>query len=99
MPIYDYACAQCGGRFETKQSIHDAPLEECPTCGGKVRRVIHAAGIVFKGSGFYTTDYKNNSAKNGNANAGSETAETPASTSSEPSTPAKTETKVAEPTE
>ena len=58
MPMYEYACRQCGNRFEKKQSFADAPIEICPSCGGQVKRVIHAAGIVFKGSGFYTTDYR-----------------------------------------
>lgn len=56
MPIYDYKCEQCGG-FEKMQRITEPALTECPTCGGKVQRVISKnVGIVFKGSGFYTTD-------------------------------------------
>ena len=56
MPIYEYACKCCHGRFEVKQSVMDEPIRICPTCQGEVRRVIHPVGIVFKGSGFYTTD-------------------------------------------
>jgi len=56
MPTYEYACKQCGHRFETVQSMKDEPLKTCPTCGGELRRVLHAAGLVFKGSGFYATD-------------------------------------------
>lgn len=59
MPIYDYECENCG-KFEKMQKITAPALEECPTCGGKVRRLISKnVGIVFKGSGFYTTDSKN----------------------------------------
>lgn len=56
MPIYDYRCENCG-KFEIKQRITEDPLTSCPTCGGKVERLIGKnIGIVFKGSGFYTTD-------------------------------------------
>lgn len=56
MPIYTYECETCGERFDTKQSFADMPLTICPTCTGKIHRVIQPAGIVFKGSGFYVTD-------------------------------------------
>ncbi len=56
MPIYTYECENCGERFEAKQSFSDAPLAVCPTCEGKLYRVIQPVGIVFKGSGFYVTD-------------------------------------------
>ena len=56
MPIYTYECENCGERFEAKQSFSDAPLAVCPTCEGKIYRVIQPVGIVFKGSGFYVTD-------------------------------------------
>ncbi|MGE5550878.1 MAG: FmdB family zinc ribbon protein [Bacteroidota bacterium] len=60
MPTYDYDCSQCG-RFEYFQRISDQPLSACPTCGGSVRRLISAsAGILFKGDGFHTTDYRSN---------------------------------------
>ncbi|ADI01433.1 MAG TPA: transcriptional regulator [Syntrophothermus lipocalidus] len=56
MPVYDYKCQHCG-KFEIVQRITAPPLEECPTCGGKVERLISRnVGIVFKGPGFYTTD-------------------------------------------
>ncbi len=54
--MYDYKCENCG-RFELKQRITEDPLSICPTCGGAVQRLISKnVGIVFKGSGFYTTD-------------------------------------------
>lgn len=59
MPTYDYDCADCGHEFEQFQSMSSAALEICPKCGGKVKRRIHGgAGLIFKGSGFYLTDYK-----------------------------------------
>jgi len=59
MPTYDYQCDRCGHRFEHFQQMSDAPLEACPQCGGKVRRLIGTgAGIIFKGSGFHATDYR-----------------------------------------
>ena len=59
MPIYEYACTNCGERTEAKQTFDDPPLEECPQCGGKLRKLYSPVGIVFKGSGFYSTDAKN----------------------------------------
>ena len=56
MPTYSYACSACGHRFESVQSIHDNALITCPVCEGQIRRVISAAGVSFKGSGFYRTD-------------------------------------------
>ena len=56
MPTYEYQCRTCGHHFERVQRFSDAPLTECPQCSGEVRRVIHPAGIVFKGSGWYITD-------------------------------------------
>lgn len=59
MPTYDYGCNDCGHEFEQFQSMSAPPLEICPQCGGKVTRRIHGgAGLIFKGSGFYLTDYK-----------------------------------------
>lgn len=68
MPTYDYECASCGYAFELFQKISDKHLEKCPKCNKKVRRLIGSgSGIIFKGSGFYATDYrkgsKNDSAK------------------------------------
>ena len=64
MPTYEYQCKNCGFKFEEFQSIAAAPLEKCPSCGGKlVRLVSGGAGLIFKGSGFYITDYKNSKSK------------------------------------
>jgi putative FmdB family regulatory protein len=61
MPIYEYACVQCGNRIEVFQRIDDESLRVCEVCGGDLRKVFHPAGIVFKGSGFYKTDSRQTS--------------------------------------
>ena len=62
MPTYEYKCAKCGKRFERLQRITEAPLKKCPKCGGKpVRQMSGGVGVIFKGSGFYETDYKRKS--------------------------------------
>jgi putative FmdB family regulatory protein len=67
MPTYDYDCTECGQTFEYFQSITALPLATCPKCGGGVRRRINGgAGLIFKGSGFYLTDYKRASSGTGN---------------------------------
>lgn len=89
MPTYEYACATCGQEFEVFQSIKDDALKTC-NCGqaGQVRRKIGAgAGLIFKGSGFYETDYRRKPA--GNSEGGSQ-----ASSSDSASTP-KTDAKPA----
>lgn len=59
MPTYEYECTHCGHTFEKFQSIKDKPLQKCPECRHKVRKLLGSgAGIIFKGSGFYETDYK-----------------------------------------
>jgi putative FmdB family regulatory protein len=59
MPTYVYECGRCGHRFELLQGINDPPRQRCPECRGKVRRVLlPGGGLIFKGSGFYITDYK-----------------------------------------
>ena len=69
MPTYDYVCDGCGHAFELFQSMTDAVKKSCPKCGKrKLRRLIGAGGaIVFKGSGFYKTDYRSESYKKGAA--------------------------------
>ncbi len=59
MPLYTYRCNECGYQFDRQQRMSDAPLTDCPTCNGRVRRVVNAVGVVFKGSGFYITDSRN----------------------------------------
>jgi putative FmdB family regulatory protein len=61
MPTYEYACSKCGHHFEKFQSMRDEPLKKCPKCHkSALKRLIGGgAGLIFKGSGFYITDYKN----------------------------------------
>jgi putative FmdB family regulatory protein len=62
MPTYEYECTKCGYEFERFQNMSDEPLKRCPKCRCKVRRLIGSgAGIIFKGSGFYETDYRSKS--------------------------------------
>ena len=57
MPLYDYKCSKCGHIFEVQQKMSEEPLKYCPVCKGPIKRLISAAGIIFKGSGFHVTDY------------------------------------------
>jgi putative FmdB family regulatory protein len=91
MPIYGYRCDQCGHEFEVFQNMSDAPKTECPECQGKLRKQLYPVGVVFKGSGFYTTDYPSASRSENGSKAGSSSgAETP---SGEKKSEAKTESK------
>src|SRR5271170_5980039 len=59
MPTYEYECQKCGHHFELVQSIKDGPKRTCPKCRGRVKRLLGTgAGLIFKGSGFYITDYR-----------------------------------------
>jgi putative FmdB family regulatory protein len=74
VPTYQYACKEpaCGHRFEAVQSFSDDPIAVCPVCEGQVRKVFSAVGVVFKGSGFYRTDSRENAkASNGSSSNGS----------------------------
>jgi putative FmdB family regulatory protein len=82
MPTYDYECRKCGNRFEVFQSMNDAKLTDCPaeTCDGEVKRLLGTGGgIIFKGAGFYQTDYRSSSYQAGaKADGGSAPAKTEA---------------------
>lgn len=59
MPTYEYECKNCSWQFELFQNMNDLPKESCPRCGGVLRRLIgRGSGIIFKGTGFYATDYR-----------------------------------------
>jgi putative FmdB family regulatory protein len=61
MPTYEYECLKCHHRLEVFQKISEPPLGECPRCKGKLKKLISCgSGLIFKGSGFYITDYKKN---------------------------------------
>jgi putative FmdB family regulatory protein len=57
MPIYEYQCTKCNEKFEVMQKITDAPLSECSSCGGELKKLITNTSFVLKGSGWYVTDY------------------------------------------
>ena len=67
MPTYEYVCEACGAELEIFQSMKEAPKRKCPSCGKQKlkRRIGAGAGIIFKGSGFYQTDYRSESYKKG----------------------------------
>ncbi len=58
MPIYGYRCTNCGHELEVLQSMRDAPLTICDACGGRLQKKLYPVGVQFKGTGFYSTDYK-----------------------------------------
>ena len=69
MPTYEYRCSECGNQFEISQRIDEEPMTVCDRCGGRLRKVFHPAGIVFKGSGFYATDSRAKSKASSNESA------------------------------
>jgi putative FmdB family regulatory protein len=104
VPTYVYACKDCDDRTEVIQKMSDAALTECQKCGGTLRRVLFPPAVVYKGSGFYVTDYKNggrsaadsSSSTPASSDAKSETkTETKTEAKTESSTPAKNESKAA----
>ena len=86
MPTYEYVCQKCSHEFEQFQSMRDEPLKKCPKCkkAGLKRLVGGGAGLIFKGSGFYITDYKNKSVAPKEGGGESKPAETKASESTTP---------------
>lgn len=63
MPIYGYRCTNCGHELEVLQSMRDAPLTVCEACGGRLQKKLYPVGVQFKGTGFYSTDYKRSTQK------------------------------------
>ena len=89
MPRYDYRCVECDNHFELRQSFSEAGKGTCPQCSGEGRRVYHAVPVIYKGSGFYTTDYgrpkppvENGASKNGSETSKSSSDSKPAESSS-----------------
>jgi len=69
MPTYEYQCKTCGHHFDRVQRFSDDPVKECPECGAEVRRVIHPAGVIFKGAGWYITDSRKSGGESASLNA------------------------------
>jgi putative FmdB family regulatory protein len=101
MPTYGYRCGNCGHQFEIIQRISDQPLTTCPNCQGKLSKMLYPVGISFKGSGFYTTDYKDSgkssdgSSSNGAAPSKDGSSESKPETKSESKSETKSESKPA----
>jgi len=103
MPTYGYRCGSCGHQFEIIQRISEEPLTTCPKCQGKLAKILYPVGISFKGSGFYTTDYKasgkssessgNGSSPTKEGSSESKSGETKSESKSEPKSESKSETK------
>ncbi|MCE9615792.1 MAG: zinc ribbon domain-containing protein [Lentisphaerae bacterium] len=90
MPTYEYECTKCAHHFERFQSITAEPLKRCPKCRSKVRRLLGTgAGIIFKGSGFYQTDYRSESYKQGKRSAEAPASSSDSSSKKDTSSPAK----------
>jgi putative FmdB family regulatory protein len=108
MPTYSYRCTECATAFDIQQAFTDDSLTECPTCGGKLRKLFTAVGVSFSGSGFYRNDSRASETKAREkkegakqdaapAAASKETPATPASTSAGPAASTPTATKTAAP--
>ncbi|MFJ1974507.1 FmdB family zinc ribbon protein [Streptomyces sp. NPDC087903] len=83
MPTYQYQCTECGEGLEAVQKFTDDALTECPNCGGRLKKVFSAVGIVFKGSGFYRNDSRGSSSSSAPASASKSTSSDAKSSSSE----------------
>ena len=88
MPLYEYQCDACSHRFERIQKFSDPPVDTCPSCGGKVRKLLSSPAIQFKGSGWYITDY----AKKSSGDSGKGSASTPSTSSGDTSASTSTDT-------
>jgi putative FmdB family regulatory protein len=94
VPIYDYHCDHCGHSFSQVQSYKDQPLDRCPNCGKKPRRLISPSAVVFKGSGWYKTDSRPAEKSESKSETKSESkAETKSDTKPDPKSDTKSDTK------
>ena len=89
MPTYSYACTACDHRFDIVQSFSDDSLTVCPECGGKLRKVFNAVGVVFKGGGFYRTDSRSGSSSSVPASTSADSGSSKSDSSSSTSTASK----------
>ncbi|MER6632719.1 FmdB family zinc ribbon protein [Streptomyces sp. NPDC000987] len=85
MPTYQYQCTECGEGLEAVQKFTDDALTECPNCGGRLKKVFSAVGIVFKGSGFYRNDSRGSSSSSSPASSKPSTSSSSSSSDSKPS--------------
>ncbi|MET8831523.1 FmdB family zinc ribbon protein [Streptomyces sp. NPDC004610] len=104
MPTYQYQCTECGEGLEAVQKFTDDALTECPTCGGRLKKVFSAVGIVFKGSGFYRNDSRGSSSSSApaskpaaNADAKSSSSDSSSSASSSTSSSSSSDGKSSKP--
>lgn len=98
MPLYEYLCGSCGHRFERIQKFSDAPLTECPSCGGAIAKLPSSPAIQFKGSGWYITDYaKSGGSKDSSKGPASDKSTGSSGASSESTPSSSTETSTAAP--
>lgn len=93
MPIYGYRCGNCGHEFEILQKMSDAPLQTCPKCSGKLTKILYPAGIIYKGSGYYSTDYKGGGKAASKAASNGAKSDSDGSGESKPATESKSESR------
>ncbi|MCI3272447.1 FmdB family zinc ribbon protein [Streptomyces cylindrosporus] len=93
MPTYQYQCTECGEGLEAVQKFTDDALTECPNCGGRLKKVFSAVGIVFKGSGFYRNDSRGSSSSSSPASSKPSTSASSSSDSSSSSTSSSSDSK------
>jgi len=92
MPTYGYRCGSCGHEFEIQQRISAEPLKVCPKCQGPLSKMLYPTGVIFKGSGFYKTDYKSTSSTS-SSNGSESSSESKSDTKSETKSESKSDTK------
>lgn len=93
MPIYGYRCRSCGHEFEILQKMSDAPLQTCPKCSGQLAKIVYPAGVIYKGSGYYSTDYKGGGKAASPAASNGAKSDSDGSGESKPATESKSESK------
>ena len=91
MPIYGYRCRNCGHEFEILQKMSDAPLKTCPKCSGELAKILYPAGVIYKGSGYYSTDYKSGKSSSSKSAGNGAKSDSDSSGDSKPATESKPE--------
>jgi putative FmdB family regulatory protein len=77
VPTYGYRCTKCGHQFEVFQRMSDEPIQTCPKCQAEVTKILYPSGVLFKGSGYYSTDYKGSGSSASSNGSGSTTESKP----------------------